>query len=188
MEARRGEANAIAYRGRAEMELERLSGQGGNVEKTGGSSEVETEKRGLLEGVEMYDAQQEEGPSRKDSSELTQLRSELSAERALRLSAQSALSLRTRTDTSASSLIERYMAFSQSSSLALHASLETLKIRHAATLGTLEVQVREGEKELVRERARGSELMGRLGEAGEEVAREREGRRREVLLCVPPWL
>lgn len=121
------------------------------------------------------------------TSELDRLRDELSFERTLlekertgRLAAELELDRRSRDDRSAASVVERYMAYSQTASLGLHASLQTLRARHTATLATLSTSLAECQRELVEERQRVEGLMLRLGEVGAEVARESEGRRREV--------
>lgn len=105
-----------------------------------------------------------------------------STERALRASALADLARKTRDDKAASDVIERYMAFSQTSSLALHSSIENLRIRHSATVGTMTAQIAELQRKLGEERVRGEALLRSLGDLGAEVSRESAGRRREIAL------
>jgi hypothetical protein len=172
------------------MELEKL--RAGDLNAKGRKERVRgEEEEELMEGVDSGEVQPEgeEVPGGSVptlaaiaylQSDLARTRSDLANERTLRLAAQFELDSRSRDDRSAASVVERYMAFSQTSSLTLHASLQTLKTRHAATLQTLEVQLTEEGKKLERETRRAEGLMARIGEIGEEVGREREGRRREV--------
>lgn len=74
----------------------------------------------------------------------------------------------------------RNRAFSQTSSLALHGSLQNLRTRHTATLATLNAQIIELQRMHGEEQARGQALLRSLGTLGEEVGRESAGRRREI--------
>ena len=85
-----------------------------------------------------------------------------------------------RDDRAAAGVVERYMSFSQTSSLALHTSLQNLRARHTATLSTLNGQLTALERRLGEEQIRGQALLRSLGQLGEEVGRESAGRRREI--------
>ncbi|KAL7411476.1 hypothetical protein BDY24DRAFT_131842 [Mrakia frigida] len=102
------------------------------------------------------------------------------AERVLRADAINELDRKTRDDRAAAGVVERYMAFSQTSSLALHGSLQNLRTRHTATLATLNAQIIELQRMHGEEQARGQALLRSLGTLGEEVGRESAGRRREI--------
>ncbi|KAJ6547715.1 hypothetical protein B0H10DRAFT_2243417 [Mycena sp. CBHHK59/15] len=87
-------------------------------------------------------------------------------------------------DRSAAGMVERYMKFTQSTTIALHATLAGLRTRHDATLSTLHAQIAALTERLHGAHAEGERLRGALDELGGAMLRETIGRRREVALRV----
>ncbi|KAF7293332.1 hypothetical protein MKEN_01463200 [Mycena kentingensis (nom. inval.)] len=83
-------------------------------------------------------------------------------------------------DTSAAGMVERYMKFTQQTTLTLHTSLTSLRTRHAATTHTLSSQLSSFSTQLAATRADNERLRTALDEAGGALVRETVGRRREV--------
>ncbi|CED84499.1 hypothetical protein [Phaffia rhodozyma] len=163
--------NERAYRGRAEGLLDDFRRR-------------ERKRMGQEIGL-IVDKKPDEEES--ENYEVEDLRKELDRERARgdeersqRSELEIELDRRKREDRSASAVVERYMAFSQSSSLSLHSSLEKLRTRHTATVTTLQAENEKLAYDLSIERERNRSLLRSLGDAGKEAGREAEGRRREI--------
>ncbi|KAJ7150799.1 hypothetical protein C8R46DRAFT_1305621 [Mycena filopes] len=87
-------------------------------------------------------------------------------------------------DGGARAVVERYMKFTQQTTLTLHAALDALRARHAATLATLEGTVGRLEGEVRAERGDVTRLRTALDETSRTLFREQVARRREVALRV----
>ena len=85
-------------------------------------------------------------------------------------------------DRGAAQMVERYMAFSQSTTNLLQEAMRSLKSRHAATVSTLETMVSVEADGREREAREVERLRGALDELAGEIAKEGFGRRREVAL------
>ncbi|KAJ6537796.1 hypothetical protein B0H19DRAFT_1316555 [Mycena capillaripes] len=83
-------------------------------------------------------------------------------------------------DRSAAGMVERYMKFTQQTTTSLHASLASLRARHAATLSTLHSTISTLSSRLLSSQNQIEKLRGALDEAAGAVVRESVGRRREV--------
>ncbi|KAI0748392.1 hypothetical protein C8Q80DRAFT_1102800 [Daedaleopsis nitida] len=85
-------------------------------------------------------------------------------------------------DNTATKMVSRYMKFSQSSTDTLQKAIDTLKVRHATTLATLNAEIAQLQRSLSRERDETERIRGALDNLTEDIAREAYGRRREVSL------
>ncbi|KAJ3854903.1 hypothetical protein EV368DRAFT_35906 [Lentinula lateritia] len=85
-------------------------------------------------------------------------------------------------DRSAAAMVSRYMKFSQASTNMLQNSLNTLKVRHSATIDTLSNQIANITTQLQSSQATSDKLRTTLDELGKDIMRESYGRRREIAL------
>ncbi|RDX46906.1 hypothetical protein OH76DRAFT_1442525 [Lentinus brumalis] len=85
-------------------------------------------------------------------------------------------------DNTATKMVSRYMKFSQSSTDTLQKAIETLKLRHASTLATLNAEITQLQRALSHERDESERVRAALDDLTEDIAREAYGRRREVSL------
>ncbi|CAL1705378.1 unnamed protein product [Somion occarium] len=85
-------------------------------------------------------------------------------------------------DNTAAKMVSRYMKFSQSTTDSLQKAMDTLRVRHAATTSTLNIQIEQFQKELLAERRETGTLRRALDELAEDISREAYGRRREISL------
>ncbi|RPD66590.1 hypothetical protein L226DRAFT_609403 [Lentinus tigrinus ALCF2SS1-7] len=85
-------------------------------------------------------------------------------------------------DNTATKMVSRYMKFSQSSTDTLQKAIDTLKLRHASTLATLNAEITHLQRALSHERSESERIRTALDDLTEDIARETYGRRREVSL------
>ncbi|KAA1469298.1 hypothetical protein DENSPDRAFT_795806 [Dentipellis sp. KUC8613] len=85
-------------------------------------------------------------------------------------------------DSAATKMVSRYMKFSQSTTDTLQQSIDNLKVRHAASTATLNLQIANLQGSLASERRQSGRLRDALDELTEQLARESYGRRREIAL------
>ncbi|TBU35524.1 hypothetical protein BD311DRAFT_679828 [Dichomitus squalens] len=85
-------------------------------------------------------------------------------------------------DNTATKMVSRYMKFSQSATDTLQKAMTALKMRHAATLATLNAEIVQLQRALAHEREDSERVRSALDELTEDIAREAYGRRREVSL------
>ncbi|KAI0723788.1 hypothetical protein C8T65DRAFT_564206 [Cerioporus squamosus] len=85
-------------------------------------------------------------------------------------------------DNTAAKMVSRYMKFSQSSTDTLQKAIDTLKLRHASTLATLNAEISQLQRALSHERSESERVRTALDDLTEDIAREAYGRRREVSL------
>ncbi|KAH8830873.1 hypothetical protein DL96DRAFT_1594653 [Flagelloscypha sp. PMI_526] len=87
-------------------------------------------------------------------------------------------------DVSAAGMVERYMKFSQTQSLALHSKLQSMQTRHNNIVDNLQGQLSLLNNKLHARKQTEYLLRTALDELGGELMKEKFGRRREVLLKV----
>ncbi|KAF8630437.1 hypothetical protein AX17_005414 [Amanita inopinata Kibby_2008] len=87
-------------------------------------------------------------------------------------------------DSTATKMVSRYMKFSQTSTDTLQKAIDSLKVRHAATIDTLSAQISFLTSQLQDSEAASERLRTVLDEMGGDYMKESYGRRREVGLRI----
>ncbi|WVF68027.1 hypothetical protein IAT40_002789 [Kwoniella sp. CBS 6097] len=113
---------------------------------------------------------------------LTITKEQLASETALAIEAGLERDKALRDDASASSVVERYMTFTQKTHATVHMHLDNLRTRSQATATTLRSEVTTLKKQLAAEKERSEKLRTALDELSEGMSREAAGRRRETAL------
>lgn len=113
---------------------------------------------------------------------LSSVTKQLEEETQLRVACMEVKDKAAREDASASTVIERYMTFTQKTHATIHMHLDNLRARSAATQASLRKENMEYQSRLRLEMDRGTRLRAAVEEMAEGLSRETAGRRREVAL------